>query len=623
MGSCSSKSRVVESHKTINTKAEIQNSSEEAKKAAQDQLINSRKHLKQKAAVADSRLRHSSTDALDAPTAIKTDKRKGEKDIILINQSLLKHFIFNSLTTIQRKAIIESMKFLEIEPQQIVFEQGSKGAAFFIIASGQVEVIINEKKVTVLKFGDSFGELALLHDTFRSATVKTLIKTSLWSLDRNAFRNTLEELNAQNYEENHRFIHSIPVFESLNDKQKDSLVTALSVLKFSNGTKIISEGDPGDLLYIIKEGSVVCTQQGKEVRKMTKGDYFGEQALYYGLTRTATIIAAEDVECAVLGREDLVSCLGASLQLVIYKNTMRIAFLKNPSLSKLVLNQTENIINKMEIKNYASGHIVIPAGTPKNAGIYIIVKGELRDSSNPRNNYKYLDIIGINEILNDIRGDFETDIMSTEEVDITYITSSSFFHSIGGNFLYVTTINEAMNSLKRVYLFKTLSNEQLMKLVNALKTQDFADGQVIMEQNSIGETFYLIKWGKVEIVRDGQSLRNIGKNDYFGERSLLFDNYRSASVIARKPVSCWVISKSDFIGLLNEELRNQLMERIELQDDTISLSDLSIVKILGHGMFGNVFLVVHKTKKKLYLHWYPLLKMRTLKCRKDSNILKE
>ena len=179
MGSCSSKSRVVESHKTINTKAEIQNSSEEAKKAAQDQLINSRKHLKQKAAVADSRLRHSSTDALDAPTAIKTDKRKGEKDIILINQSLLKHFIFNSLTTIQRKAIIESMKFLEIEPQQIVFEQGSKGAAFFIIASGQVEVIINEKKVTVLKFGDSFGELALLHDTFRSATVKTLIKTSL------------------------------------------------------------------------------------------------------------------------------------------------------------------------------------------------------------------------------------------------------------------------------------------------------------------------------------------------------------------------------------------------------------------------------------------------------------
>ena len=598
MGSCSIKTSGKENQKVIITRPENESLSEEFKRAPKDLNLQSRKNLKQKAAVADSRLRNSVTS--DAPTAIVVEKSKTDQDIKLIIQSLEKHFIFNSLTNSQRKAIIQCMKFFELAPSQIVFEQGTKGSAFFIIASGRVEVIINDKKVTALKPGDSFGELALLHDTLRSATVKTLIKTSLWCLDRTTFRSTIEELNAQNHEENKHFIDSIPVFKDLNDKQRELLISSLSLLKFSNGTKIVSEGDPGDLLYIIKEGSVVCTQQGKEVRKMYKGEYFGEQALYYGSPRTATIIAAEDVACVALGREDLVSCLGASLHLVIYKNTMRIAFLKNSNLSKLLSNQAENLISEMEIQSYAAGQVVIPAGTPKKSGFYIVVKGELNNSIMKDHYFRLLDVIGDEAVINDLDGNYDADIVSTDEVDIAHISNSGFFNCIGGDFSHITSTNEAMNSLKRVNLFKALNNEQLLKLVGALKIQEFDDGQVILEQNNTGENFYLIRSGKVEIIKDGQSVRSISKNDYFGERSLLFDDYRSASVVARHRVSCWVMSKSNFMELLHEKIRNQLMERIELQDDTIALSDLSIVKTLGNGMFGNVFLVVHRSKRTTY-----------------------
>ena len=52
--------------------------------------------------------------------------------------------------------------------------------------------------------------------------------------------------------------------------------------------------------------------------------------------------------------------------------------------------------------------------------------------------------------------------------------------------------------------------------------------------------------------------------------------------------------------LLEENIKIQLLRRIDLQDDSISLNDLSIVKKIGSGMLGNVFLTIHKTKKTLY-----------------------
>ena len=568
------------------------------KNASKSSLELTRKHLKQKKAVIDGRTQN--MGLADNLVGTLVEKKKTNSDTKLIKTSLSRHFIFSSLSEKQREMIIDEMKLFAIDSNEIIFLQNSKGNAYYIVASGRLEVIVNEKRVNVMKEGDSFGELALLHDTPRSATVKTIMNTALWVLDRSSFRNILQELNVQNYKENRSFIDSVPIFQILSESQKELLVNCFTMLKYSVGQKIVSEGDPGDLFFVIKEGNVVCTLKGKEIRRMGKGEYFGDQALLYNSPRTATIVAVDEVSCVALSQEDLQNSLGASLEQVIYKNSMRIAIDNSESLKKLSKTQTENVINGMQVCSYTPGTIVINRGKAKKEEIYVIVKGELANSDNNQVKLKVFDVLGDSEVINESPEVYLEDWVAVGEVSVTHITSSGFANSIGGDYNKVTANNEAVQLLRRIQLFKGLSSSQIEALSSAIKTQEFQDGEFIVEQNNPGDSFFIIKSGKVEIIKDNQVIRAITKHDYFGERSLLFDNFRSASVVARKRVICWILHRQDFLHLLNENIKKQLLERIELQDDSILLTDLAIVKTLGSGMFGNVFLTVHKLKRKLY-----------------------
>lgn len=99
------------------------------------------------------------------------------------------------------------------------------------------------------------------------------------------------------------------------------MVAAMTSHRFAEGERIVREGDPGDLFFLIKDGTVSCTQKGHEVRRLGRGDFFGEMALLYNSPRTATVTAVETVKCVSLGREALKEALGNELQDVIYRNS--------------------------------------------------------------------------------------------------------------------------------------------------------------------------------------------------------------------------------------------------------------------------------------------------------------
>ena len=68
---------------------------------------------------------------------------------------------------------------------------GQKGDYFYIIQQGLFDVVVGGRIVSALEEGKSFGELALLYNTPRAATVRAATSCIVYSLDRDTFRNTL------------------------------------------------------------------------------------------------------------------------------------------------------------------------------------------------------------------------------------------------------------------------------------------------------------------------------------------------------------------------------------------------------------------------------------------------
>lgn len=105
------------------------------------------------------------------------------------------------------------------------------------------------------------------------------------------------------------YLKQVSIFKGLNDEEVLDLVSVAKKRTFRSGEVIFHRDDPGQMLYIIKEGKVkICliSPDGQEISLVVfgKGEYFGEFALLDGLPRSADAIALEKVECYTLQRTD-------------------------------------------------------------------------------------------------------------------------------------------------------------------------------------------------------------------------------------------------------------------------------------------------------------------------------
>jgi len=105
-------------------------------------------------------------------------------------------------------------------------------------------------------------------------------------------------------------LKSIPLFESLEEEHIVTLAAKLREVAIDKDTSVFSQGDEGDAMYIIVDGSVdIVAGSGKQkatVASLFKQQYFGELSLLDGAPRSATAIASRKTSLLALERDDFV-----------------------------------------------------------------------------------------------------------------------------------------------------------------------------------------------------------------------------------------------------------------------------------------------------------------------------
>eukprot|EP00584_Thalassiosira_punctigera_P009212 CAMPEP_0172534196 /NCGR_PEP_ID=MMETSP1067-20121228/6645_1 /TAXON_ID=265564 ORGANISM="Thalassiosira punctigera, Strain Tpunct2005C2" /NCGR_SAMPLE_ID=MMETSP1067 /ASSEMBLY_ACC=CAM_ASM_000444 /LENGTH=703 /DNA_ID=CAMNT_0013318959 /DNA_START=140 /DNA_END=2251 /DNA_ORIENTATION=+ len=157
-----------------------------------------------------------------------------------------------------------------------------------------------------------------------------------------------------------------------------------------------------------------------------------------------------------------------------------------------------------------------------------------------------------------------------------------------------------------------LERDQLDTMAQLLKQEYFRKGDAILREGEAGNTFYIIQSGEVEIYRKQlgpKPIATLGKEKFFGEKALLSDDVRQATVVAKSPiVVCYVMTRGDFtrvLGNLQDILDNKVAKKtrrssFSIPKVTYKLEDLETLNVLGQGAFGKVKMVKAKDTGKFY-----------------------
>jgi hypothetical protein len=93
---------------------------------------------------------------------------------------------------------------------------------------------------------------------------------------------------------------AVPLLQQLTDEELAAIAGAVAVENFGPDATIVTEGQPGESMFIIVDGDAQASVQGEVVAHFAEGDFFGELALLTGKPRTATVRCETGAQCLVL-----------------------------------------------------------------------------------------------------------------------------------------------------------------------------------------------------------------------------------------------------------------------------------------------------------------------------------
>uniref|UniRef100_A0AAR2IMI6 cAMP-dependent protein kinase type II regulatory subunit n=1 Tax=Pygocentrus nattereri TaxID=42514 RepID=A0AAR2IMI6_PYGNA len=249
----------------------------------------------------------------------KTDQQRSRlqeacKDILL----------FKTLEKEQFAEVLDAMFEVLVKPQEHIIDQGDDGDNFYVIERGVYDIVVKMKDGVsrcVGKYDNkgSFGELALMYNTPRAATIIATQSGALFTRP-STFHRLIVKNNAKKRKMYEAFIECVPLLKSLELSERMKIVDVLGARAYKDGEQIIKQGDEADCFYIVESGAVKILIKSKvnetdinltvEVARCSRGQYFGELALVTNKPRAASVYAVGETKCLVIDVQAFERLLG-------------------------------------------------------------------------------------------------------------------------------------------------------------------------------------------------------------------------------------------------------------------------------------------------------------------------
>lgn len=259
-------------------------------------------------------------------------KSQDQLDRILAKLSV--SILFSSLDSKEKKVLADAMRVVEVPANSRVIEQGKEGDELYVVDSGKLDCFkkfpgdANERHLLTYGPGDAFGELALMYNAPRAASIVSKERCVLFALDRETFNHIVKDAVIKKRQSYNEFLSKIKLLDSLTEQEKDKVCDCLQPAFFRAGDYVIKQGDKGDKFYLIQEGKCIATQRDKETQSdktvytYNPNDYFGELALLKEEPRAANIVAVTDLKLVWIDRAAFKRLLGP-LEEILKRNSER------------------------------------------------------------------------------------------------------------------------------------------------------------------------------------------------------------------------------------------------------------------------------------------------------------
>lgn len=488
------------------------------------------------------------------PKVIPKDQSQKDR----LEKVLQQCWMFKHHTPENLKIILDAMQEKVVESGTRLIQQGDEGEVMWVIEEGELECFKKigdeEKSVKKCSRGDVFGELALLYNCRRAASVVASQKSVLWELDRETFKAICYEAAQKAPPEYEGFsapggAASSAAAPAVAEAPKEPPKEERAASKEDGAD---SDSDPGDTAESVPIQQVkrpVGRRTGVSA-EATKGGEDSWTPPVYEKTAEERASLSEIIKSS---RDSKIHMLFGTVNQKTFEMILDAMFIKK-------INKGEDVISQGEEGDY----------------FYIVKRGQFdifvkKGEDPPKKVFQCGPGFAFGEMALLYTCPRTATITAQDESEVWSLDRTAFRNLVVRS--AEAQFKESCSFLNSCDIFATLTQDQICSLAEVLEEEEFDDDEAIVEQGEKDDKMFILRTGQAVACIGGEKgeieVKQYAKGEYFGEIALLSGQPRKASVYAVGKATCFYITRSTFrriLGPLQSFLEKNMDKYAKYQD---------------------------------------------------------